>query len=618
MVSSPFAKPTAVGACPPARVRRYAPQCALFALPALLQPNPFAPAVDVAGRAFNSATFWSVLAVLLSVGCIYYLVRWLYERRILQQQENLNRLYALSEAILESHDPATVHKEIAEASRLVADGTHSYVLLLNASAQQLDYEAGTDSPPLSSVSLGAISGAVTCFRSQTLTEVPDAENCPFVKSEIVRRLGQKALLYVPILAGGACLGVIEVEDRSRKRIFSRQQKTRVRHVARLAALGLRLGDQRTVDANLHRTEKMSAVSELIEAIAENLVTPLKHLDELARDSAGANGAGVAARLNEVARESRRAVATVEQLADLARSRRGHPREVDLHQLLEGVRARCVEEGRSLHLNLSRAPARIAADPEHLEQVLLSLLQHGEHLLEGIGGNSLQVSTNLLEKNVVISITPPDNAERGDPEPRVAGAERLLEPESLLRLAVCQNLIEGFGGALHVENRARRGFRIELRYPLAADTVRRKNPAAPRSDSNGVSTGVMTALIIDPDSAVQTALLHMLCERGYRAVPVATAEEGLDLCLQAQFDCVLCDSRLLAGGPEIYERIRSRVSRFLFLAETSFVPDFGGVSGNDYAVLRKPVDAVDLDRALESLAPEAAEPLEETEKQIAGA
>jgi signal transduction histidine kinase len=254
-----------------------------------------------------------------------------------------------------------------------------------------------------------------------------------VKTEIVRRLGQKALLYVPILAGGACLGVIEVEDRSHKRIFSRQQKTRVRHVARLAALGLRLGDQRTLEANLHRTKKMSAVSELIEAVAETLVTPLKRLDELARITAD-NGAGVAARLAEVGRESRRALATVEQLAELANSRRGHPREVDLHELLEGVRERSIEDGRIVHLNLSRAPARIAADPEHLEQVILNLLQHGEHLLEGIGGNALQVSTNLLEQNVVISIAPPDDAKRGDPEPRVAGAERLLEPESLLRLA----------------------------------------------------------------------------------------------------------------------------------------------------------------------------------------
>jgi K+-sensing histidine kinase KdpD len=597
-------------------MRRGSPACLLVAVPALLQPNPFAPAVDAAGLAFNSVTFWSVLAFLLSVGCIYYLVRWLYERRILRQQESLNRLYALSETILESHDSATVHKEIAEVSRLVAGGTHCYVLLLNASAQQLEYESGTDSPPLSAVSLSAISGAVTCFRSQTLTEVPDAENSPFVKTEIVRRLGQKALLYVPILASGACLGVIEVEDRSRKRIFSRQQKTRLRHVARLAALGLRLGDQRTLDANLHRTKKMSAVRELIEAVAETLVTPLKRLDELSRNTAD-NGAGVAARLAEVGRESRRALATIEQLAELANSRRGHHREVDLHELLEGVRERSIEDGRIVHLNLSRAPARIAADPEHLEQVILNLLQHGEHLLEGIGGNALQVSTNLLEQNVVISIAPPDDAKRGDPEPRVADDERLLEPESLLRLAVCQNLIEGFGGTLHVENRARRGFRIELRYPLAADTLRKKS-AAPRTSSNGVSTGVMTSLIIDPDLAVQDALLYMLTERGYRVIPIATPEEGLDLCQQGQFDCVLCDARLIGGGFEIYERMRSRVGRFIFLVENGFSLDDADLPSDDCAVLHKPVEAAELDQVLDLLAPEPAEPLEETEIKTAGA
>ncbi len=587
-------------------------------MPAFLQPNPFAPAVDAAGRAFNSSTFWIVLAFLLSAGCIYYLVRWLYERRLLQQQENLNCLYALSETILESHDPARVHKETAEVARLVAGGTHCYVLLLNSSAQQLEYEAGTDSPPLSAVSLSAISGAVTCFRSQALTEVPDAENCPFVKSEIVRRLGQKALLYVPIIAGGACLGVIEVEDRSRKRIFSRQQKTRVRHVARLAALGLRLGDQRILDANLHRTEKMSAVGELIEAVAETLVTPLKRLEELAGNAAADNGSVIAPRLREVARDSRRALATVDQLANLANSRRGHPREVDLNQLLEDLRDRLAEDGRAVQFNLSRAPARIAADPQHLEQVLLNLLQHGEHLLEGIGADCLQVSTNLLEKNVIISIAPPDNAERGDPGPRVAADERLLEPESLLRLAVCQNLIEGFGGTLHVENRVRRGFRIELRYPLAADTLRRKKSSAPHGDSDGVSTGVMTSLIVDPDTNVQDALLFLLSERGYRAIPVATAEEALDLCDQAQFDCMFCDAGLVGDGPGFYERVRPRVSRFVFLADTTFALENAGLGSDACAVLYKPVDAAGLDRVLEPLAYEPAEPVEEPEKQTAGA
>jgi signal transduction histidine kinase/CheY-like chemotaxis protein len=615
MIGRLFANPTAFGASPPApKARR--PASALLLSPALLQPNPFGPAVDAAGRAFHSTTFWVVLAFLLSGGCIYYLVRWLYERRILRQQENLHRLYTLSETILESSDPNAVQKEIAEVARLVADGTHCYVLILNTAAQLLEYAAGTDSPPLAAVSLSAISGAVTCFRSQALTEVPDAEDCPFVKSDIVRRLGQKALLYVPINAGGACLGVIEVEDRLRKRIFSRQEKTRVQHVARLAALGLRLGDQRTIQTNLHRTEKMSAVSNLIEAVAETLLTPLCRLGDLAAGPSDDNPAEAAARLKEVARESRRAVATVERLANLARSRRGHPQEVDVHQLLEGVRERWIEDGRRLQLNLSRAPARVTADPDHLEQVLLNLLGHGEQLLEGIGARELQVSTNLLERNVLISIGPPDEAERGEPEPHLADDERLLEPESSLRLAVCQNLVEGFGGTLRVENRAKRGFRIELGYPMVADTLRRMQPAAPLHSSNGASA-VLTALVIDSDTSVQDALLYLLSEHGYRVIPVSTPEEGLDLCRQVQFDCVFCDARP-GGGLEVYDHVRSRVSRFVFLAETTLTVENGDFPGKDCAVLYKPVDAAELGRLLEALSPEPVETLEDTEKQPASA
>ena len=615
MTGRPFLHPAAPGAAPSAQDGRQPPEFALALLPALLQASPFAPAVDAADWAFHSATFWSVLAVLLSAGCIYYLIRWLYERRVLQQQENLHRLYGLAEIILESHDPDTVHKEVAEVANLVGGGTQCHVLILNPSAQQLDYVAGTGPPPLAAVSLSAISGPVTCFRSQLLTEVPDAEACPFVKTEIVRRLGQKALLYVPIIAAGACLGVIEIEDRRQKRIFTRQQKTRAQHVARLAALGLRLGDQRTVQVRLHRTEKMAVVSELIEGVTETLATPLRRLSELAGGSGESNPSEAAARLKEVSREARRAMTTVERLERLTRSRRGQPQEIDLHQVLEAVHERWLEDGRRLHLNLSGSAPKITADLDHVEQVLLNLLQHGEQLLEGIAAQSLQVTTSLLEKTVIISIGPADEKSRRDVEPRLADEERLLEPESSLRLAVCQNLVEGFGGTLRVESRAKRGFRIELRYPLAGDSSQRAKSAAPRLSSNGVPSLEMTALVIDSDPAVQDALLYMLTERAYRVIPVSTAEEALDLCEHARFDCVFFDALSGGGGPEAYDRIRSFVGRFVFLADTTFAVENGGFPADHCAVLRKPIEPAELDRLLQSFAP-GAEMCDSTEKQPA--
>jgi CheY-like chemotaxis protein len=185
----------------------------------------------------------------------------------------------------------------------------------------------------------------------------------------------------------------------------------------------------------------------------------------------------------------------------------------------------------------------------------------------------------------------------------------------LRLAVCQNLVEGFGGVLRIESRAKSGFRIELRYPLAAEALQRNKPAAPRHHSNGVSHAA-TALVIDSDTAVQDTLLQLLAERGYRVIPVSTAEEGLDLCEQAHFDCVFFDIRPSVGGLEVYDRIRSRVSRLIFLAETALTVDNGDFSGKDCAVLRKPVDARELDRLLESLTIEPAESCDNTEKQPA--
>jgi CheY-like chemotaxis protein len=195
---------------------------------------------------------------------------------------------------------------------------------------------------------------------------------------------------------------------------------------------------------------------------------------------------------------------------------------------------------------------------------------------------------------------------------VADEERLLEPESSLRLAVCQNLVEGFGGTLRIESRAKRDFRIELRYPLTGDVSQRTKSAAPRHSSNGVAAPEMTALVIDSDTTVQDALLHLLTERGYRVIPVSTAEEGIDLCEHARFDCVFFDALSNGGGPEAYDRIRPLVNRFVFLADTTFAVENGGLPAKDCAVLRKPVESGELDRLLESFVPGAdtRDPIEE--------
>ena len=164
-----------------------------------------------------STVFWTVLVLLLAGGFLYSVLLWLRGRWEEKHQTQLGSLYDLAEDVMWSSEPAAVVRRMGEILPRITDCTHAAVWILDPASQQLELQAGTEEPVSVSLSLDSMSGAVTCFRNRVMTEVADAENCPFVSQETARHLGQKSLLYMPIIADGACLGVIEVEDRDRKR-----------------------------------------------------------------------------------------------------------------------------------------------------------------------------------------------------------------------------------------------------------------------------------------------------------------------------------------------------------------------------------------------------------------
>ena len=110
--------------------------------------------------------FWTALAILLSAGCIVFLFRWLFERRILLYQEKLGALCDIADDLGTSSDASRIEQQLAEAVPSLVDATHCFLLVLNPATQQLEYRAGSDRMPTSAVSLSALSGAVTCFRNQ--------------------------------------------------------------------------------------------------------------------------------------------------------------------------------------------------------------------------------------------------------------------------------------------------------------------------------------------------------------------------------------------------------------------------------------------------------------------
>ena len=315
--------------------------------------------------------FWTVLVLLLAAGFLYYLLQALQSHWEQKHQAQLGSLYRLAEEAVGPSDLGLVAGRIAAILHQITDGTHGAVWAYDPASQQLKYQAGTEEPPAVSLSLDTMSGVVTCFRNEAVTEVADAENCPFVSQESVRRLGQKSLLYVPIMAGGACAGVIEVEDRRRKRVFPLEQKARLQHVARLAALTLRQRQQTSLREELQRYEKWAVLKELADSVEQRLARPLGKILALSEDPAETDHpALLVGRLKAIDEQAREASERLTRLLEFTRA--GSFEATDFTELLGVVASRFKHnwkpKGLDLSINLSRTPAIIHADAPQLEEI----------------------------------------------------------------------------------------------------------------------------------------------------------------------------------------------------------------------------------------------------------
>lgn len=572
-----------------------------------LSPSGLWPALLSGDIAVDRATAsWGLLGLLLFFACAIAFLRWRYSRREADDRRQLDRLYKLTERALVAADQDELLRAVADTAADLCGATHAAVLLADGDGRRLRYAASSDPSLRGAVSISAISGPVTCFRSREVTEVPDASNCPFVDKDAVRNRGQRAALYAPVLAGDACLGVLEVEDRKRRRSFSDSQRFRVKYAARVAGLGLRIADQRAVREQMHRSEKLSAIMELANAMSQELDAPIKAIREAADAPARERSVPkLEDRLDVIARQIDFAAAAVERVVRFANPSSEQREEVDLNALLRRVvgDVRRRPDGREvqIQLGLTKKTPVVEADPTHLKQVFQILLRHAIVFLDRINGRALQVYTAGRDGRVVVSIAPLMRAEQAIRSSLASAKDAKNGTTQTLGLSICQSLIERGGGSLQVDQSSSLGFRIEIEYPLGGGW---EAPAAQQRPGSvlRLSSGPLTALVVDPDEQVQQTLVETLAEHGYRAVPASSGMEALGVAANMPFDWIFCDMRLQpVSALEVYQKLGAQAERFIFLTDDAELSDTQtGVIGEGRTTLHKPFTREDVEALIESM------------------
>jgi len=569
-------------------------------LGALLAALGDLPADAQARSVFSQDRNWLLEPLMLAFGlilllCISFFL-WSRERRLRRQRERLRSTYNLGEEILSASSPEAILKRVSASLTAVLGVTRVHLYVYNRAAKTLDSLGSEDSEPasisLSSPPGGTEAGAVACFHYRTLLVIPDIGRSPFPMSPKNGERVPKSLLFVPLLTQGEVTGVLEL-NQDRAHDFTVDEQALVQHVANQIGVAFRLLDQRSVQEQLFRTEKLAAVGRLISGVVNELQTPLASISDLARRALDrARGFGAEREVSAIAAEAQRAAAMVARLVSFAAEQvEARPVSVTalLHNLIEFREGDRKASGIKVRDLTAQEPLYVLGSQGQLEQVFLNLLVHAEQSLANTPQKVITVRTSVLAKRLVVEV-----AYTGQPASRKA-------EETAAVLGVTRSVIAGHGGEVRLIEKGHADPRFEVELPLT--TARERTPFAQSSSGVDDYSRGMTALVIEPDEVAQRQLMGLLAARGYRVVPVANADTGLELAQRIKIDAAFCSVHAPGlNWVELSERMQARVNGFILLSDGYDAELASNFEGYNRYVLAKPVQEPELERVLRDLEP----------------
>lgn len=383
----------------------------------------------------------------------------------------------------------------------------------------------------------------------------------------------------------------------------------------------RTSEIRALQEKLVRTERMSAMGQLVSGVAHELNNPLTTIlgfAEIEREARGRDAtdrergpdAADPTALDEIVHQAERCRRIVADLLQFARQRETDLENVDLDEMVERtLRLRAYEvDTQGIRLVRDHGDRRLVVrgDPYKIEQVILILVNNAVDAIREAGGSGvIVVATRRSGNKAVLEVR---DTGKGFDEP-----QRVFEPfyttkevgkGTGLGLSVAYGIVSDHGGDIHGENWAE-GARVVVELPLSEDqaSVDPSPATAPLEDESRQLSG--TILTVDDEPS----LLRLQKRIGERmGVEVRTAESGdvaVAMMREDRFDAVICDLRMPGrlDGRGVYawvcENLPELAARFVFASGDM---SQSGASGDDLPArcIHKPFNPAEYRRLLAEL------------------
>ena len=372
--------------------------------------------------------------------------------------------------------------------------------------------------------------------------------------------------------------------------------------------------QREVEAQLHQSEKLTALGQLAGGIAHdfnNLLQAILGYAQLMKQNPG-NAALVERSLTVVETAAMDGSETVRRIQTFARLR---PEErfvpVNVNQVVEDAlaitRPRWEEKiahdrrplGQKLDLRASRV---IHGRPAALAEVMTNLILNAIDAMPD--GGTLSIGTRDTRDGVVITVADtgvgmPEHVRRRIFEPFFSTKG---EAGSGLGLSMAYSIICRHGGEIRVESEPRRGTTFSLTLPETPQTADVEAPPTRNGDRRAARI-----LLVDDDPQVLSALVGLLETTGHSVSAAASAAAARHVYEPGRYDVVLTNVGMAGmNGWEFAEQLRAvdRDVPMLFITGWGLREEdrarLGGLG--IHRCLFKPVRPDELDAAIQSALP----------------
>ncbi|MGM0576503.1 MAG: ATP-binding protein [Myxococcota bacterium] len=297
-----------------------------------------------------------------------------------------------------------------------------------------------------------------------------------------------------------------------------------------------IAERRSLEAQLHHSQKMEAIGRLAGGIAHdfnNVLSVIRscslmaledlHQEEVARED-----------LHEISRAVDRANALTRRLLAFSRKEPGSPERFDLSRHVrdaERMLQRILGSSVETVLRTAPEPLPIRMDPHQLEIVLLNLAVNARDAMPDGGTLSLTTGTCPLDGPCLetLRMKPGPYAELRVIDTGVgmdaATQEHIFEPffttkahdeGTGLGLSTCYGIVHQAGGYLRVDSEPGEGTTFRLLLPLDVTAPEEKPEPAPT---------VATAMVVDDDPLVRRFVAETLQRGGYKVLVETTAEDA---------------------------------------------------------------------------------------------